>query len=71
GADAFVAVCSGMTSSEVARLLEQLKTSFAETTLETHGVKALVDVEINFLTLSGEDLRCTAVQAVDRILSLS
>lgn len=71
GADAFVAVCSGMTNSEVARLLEQLKARFGETTLETHGVKALVDVDINFLSLSGDELQCTAVQAVDRLLSLS
>jgi GGDEF domain-containing protein len=44
---------------------------FGETTLETHGVKALVDVDINFLSLSGDELQCTAVQAVDRLLSLS
>lgn len=71
GADAFIAVCTGMTDSEVARLLEHLNINFRETTLETHGVRALVDVNINFLSLSGDELRCTAVQAVDRLLSLS
>ncbi len=71
GADAFVAVCSGMRPSEVARLIDQLKTRFAETTLETHGVKALVDVEITFITLTGDDLKKTSVQAVDMLLSQS
>lgn len=71
GADAFVALCSGMTKSEVDRLIKQLKTHFSDTTLDTHGVKALVDVEINSLTLSGDDLKRTSVQAVDLVLSLS
>ncbi|MCR2746956.1 GGDEF domain-containing protein [Limnobacter parvus] len=70
GADAFVAVCSGMKVSEVVRLIEELKVRFAETTLETHGVKALVDVEIRFLTLNGDGLKRTAVAAVDQLLSL-
>jgi len=71
GADAFVAVCSGMRPSEVSRLIDQLKTRFTETTLETHGVKALVDVEITFITLTGDDLKKTSVQAVDMLLSQS
>lgn len=70
GADAFVAVCSGMKASEVGRLIEELKVRFAETTLQTHGIKALVDVEIRFLTLSGDAMKRTAVSAVDQLLSL-
>lgn len=71
GADAFVAVCSGMLASEVTWLIEQLKLRFGQTTLETHGVKALVDVDITLLSLSGDDLKCTSVQAVDMLLNLS
>lgn len=71
GADAYVALCSGMTRSEVERLIKQLTTQFAETTLDTHGVKAFVDVEINSLTLSGDDLKRTSVQALDMVLSLT
>lgn len=71
GADAFVAVCSGMRSADAERIVSQLKKRFAETTLETHGVKAFVDVEINSLMLSGDQLRQTAISAVDQLLMLS
>lgn len=70
GADAFVAVCSGMKATEVTRLIEQLKDRFAQTTLETRGIKALVDVEIRFLSLAGDSLKRNAVAAVDQLLSL-
>lgn len=71
GADAFVAVCSGMKPSEADRIIEQLKKRFTEATLETHGVKALVDVEITSLLLSGAQLRQNAIAAVDQLLMLS
>jgi diguanylate cyclase (GGDEF)-like protein len=71
GADSFVSVCSGMPADHVNHLIEQLKLQFSQLTLETHGVKALVDVEIHYLTLSGEDLKHTAVQVVDKLLMLA
>ena len=71
GADAFVAVCSGMSPSEATRIIEQLKQRFTEATLETHGVKALVDVEITSLLLNGDHLRQNAISAVDQLLMLS
>lgn len=71
GADAFVAVCSGMRPSEAERIIEQLKKRFSEVTLETHGVKALVDVEITSLLLAGDQLRKNAISAVDQLLMLS
>lgn len=71
GADAFIAICSGMTQEEVAQLIRQLKAGFAETTLETRGIKALVDVDINFLTLTRDDLKRNAISAVDKLLTLS
>ena len=71
GADAFVAVCSGMRPSEAERIIQQLKKRFSEATLETHGVKALVDVEITSMLLAGDQLRQTAISAVDQLLMLS
>ena len=71
GVDAFVAVCSGMTDGEVNRLIVELKESFAKTTLQTHGIKVLVDVEITYLALTSNDLKKNAVNAVDRILAIS
>jgi GGDEF domain-containing protein len=70
GANSFVSVCSGMLAVDLKRLVEQLKAQFSQLTLETHGVKALVDVDISFLSLSGENLKQTAVQVVDQLLSL-
>lgn len=71
GADAFVAVCSGMRQIEAERIIKQLKQRFSEATLETHGVKAIVDVEITSLLLSGDQLRQNAVAAIDQLLMLS
>lgn len=71
GVDAFVAVCSGMTEKEVARLIVNLKESFANNTLETIGIKVLVDVEITSLVLTDNDLKLDAVRALDRILAIS
>lgn len=71
GADAFVAVCSGMRQIEAERIIKQLKQRFSEATLETHGVKAIVDVEITSLWLSGDQLRQNAVAAIDQLLMLS
>ena len=71
GADSFVSVCSGMPADHVTRLIQQLKLQFSQLTLETHGVKALVDVEIHHLTLSGESLKRTAVQVVDKLLLMA
>lgn len=71
GSDAYVAVCSGMSEGEVKRLLKELKVNYADTTLDTHGVKALVDVEISSMELSGDVLKQTSVQALDMVLSLS
>lgn len=71
GADAFVAVCSGMRQIEAERIIKQLKQRFSEATLETHGVKAIVDVEITSLLLSGDQLRQNAIAAIDQLLMLS
>lgn len=71
GADAFVAVCSGMRPSEAERIIDQLKKRFTEATLETHGVKALVDVEITSMLLSGQQLRQNAISAVNQLLILT
>lgn len=71
GADSFVSICSGVPADHVNHLIEQLRLQFSQLTLETHGVKALVDVDIQHLTLSGDDLKHTAAQVVDKLLMLS
>lgn len=71
GADAFVAVCSAMSPADVEKIIQQLQKRFAEATLQTHGVKALVDVEITSMRLAGDQLRQNAIAAVDQLLMLS
>lgn len=67
GADAFVAICSGMSVTDTEPLLAQIKERFFKTTLETHGIKALVDVEVVSLTLTGDKLKCTAADALNAL----
>lgn len=69
GADAFVAICAGMSLADTERLVAQIKERFAKTTLETHGIKALVDVEATSLILAGDKLKCTAADAMNALLS--
>lgn len=67
--EAFVAVYSDMTRAEVHRIVKQIQDSYAQTTLETHGVKVLVDVAIKYITLSGTELQCTPEQALTALLN--
>lgn len=69
GADSFVAICSDMSASNLERSVAQIKERFDTTTLDSHGVKALVDVEVTSLTLAGDKLKCTAAEAVDALIN--
>lgn len=69
GADAFVAICAGMSATDTERLVAHIKERFLKTTLETHGIKALVDVEVTSLTITDDKLKCTAGDAIDALLS--
>ncbi|WP_334120832.1 GAF domain-containing protein [Limnobacter sp.] len=69
GADAFVAICADMSIHHTEQLVAQIKERFVKTTLETHGIKALVDVEVTSLTMTEDKLKCTAGEAVNALLS--
>lgn len=69
--DLFVAVCSGMRSGEVQSLVQNLKSQFNSSVLETQGIRVLVDVEIASITLSGAQLKSTPVQAIAMLLEQS
>lgn len=69
GTDAFVAICAGMSATDTEQLVAHIKERFLKTTLETHGIKALVDVEVASLTITDDKLKCTPGDAIDALLN--
>jgi GGDEF domain-containing protein len=69
GEDTFVAICAGMSVADTEQLVARIKERFVKTTLETHGIKALVDVEVTSLTLTGDKLKCNVDDAIGALLN--
>ncbi|HEX4918978.1 MAG TPA: GAF domain-containing protein [Limnobacter sp.] len=64
GANCFVAVLPHTDRNATASLVDRLKKKFETLVLETHGVKALVDVDVQFVTFDKNNLPRSAQAAL-------
>ncbi|HEX4878542.1 MAG TPA: hypothetical protein VFV39_01750, partial [Limnobacter sp.] len=67
GPDAFVAVIPHAEQAVVEGVVDLLKRNFDTLVLETHGVKALVDVDVRFVAFDKDHLPRTAQAALAAI----
>lgn len=68
GANAFIAVVPHTERNAVASLADRLKKKFETFVLETHGVKALVDVDVQFVAFDKDNLPRNAQSALAVLL---